>query len=355
MEKECIVPIVIPSYEPDENLPVFCNRLKYCGLTNIIVIDDGSGEKYEEFFQEVKKIDGCTVLKHAVNQGKGRALKTAFNYILNHFSEKTVGCVTADSDGQHNVEDVLKCVNSLVENPNSLILGCRDFGGEQIPWKSRFGNELTKRICNYLCGIKISDTQTGLRGIPTSFMRILLNVPGERFEYETNMLIEAKGNYDFVEVPIETVYDSKDNHRTHFDPVKDSIRIYMIFGRIFSRYIISSISSFVIDILLFMLFCSLLRNKLPLYYVGISTVLARILSSIYNFIVNYVIVFRSKKEKSKSAVRYFTLAIVIMGLSAAFTTIIVWMLRPSTEAVIKIVVDVVLFFASYKIQQKIIF
>ena len=266
-----------------------------------------------------------------------------------------IGCITADSDGQHTPTDIKKCMEALEQRPNALILGCRDFSGEDVPTKSRFGNELTKKICSFLCGIKVSDTQTGLRGIPLEFMRELLSIKGERFEFETYMLIETKGRYEIFEVEIETIYDSKENHKTHFNPILDSIRIYKIFAKILVKYIFSSLSSCVLDVVLFALFSQLLKGVSPLFYATIATVIARVISATYNCLVNYKLVFNSKKNLSGAMLRYFTLAAIQMLLSATLVTVGIMLLGFIPDIIIKIIVDTILFFASYYFQNKYIF
>ncbi len=174
------VPIIIPSYEPDEKLPGLLEQLQKSGFVNIVVVDDGSGEDYARFFKEAEERYGSRVLHHAVNQGKGRALKTAFDYCLREF-EQMPGVITADSDGQHSPECILACVDALLANPDSLIMGCRCFEQEDVPARSEFGNKCTRVVMKYLTGITVSDTQTGLRGIPAAFMEQLLMVKGERF------------------------------------------------------------------------------------------------------------------------------------------------------------------------------
>lgn len=171
------LPIIIPSYEPDEKLPGLLKELKGAGFQNIVLVDDGSGEAYAHLFKEAEESFGCRVLHHAINQGKGRALKTAFNYCLQEFSD-AVGVITADSDGQHSPECILACADALLAHPDSLILGCRCFEGKDVPARSEFGNKCTRMVMKYLTGITVSDTQTGLRGIPTSFMERLLMVKG---------------------------------------------------------------------------------------------------------------------------------------------------------------------------------
>ena len=200
------IPIIIPSFEPDEKLLKLLQQLRDAGIVNIIVVDDGSGMQYTHFFDEAENKYGCQVLHHAVNQGKGRALKTAFDYCLRQLPNMT-GVITADSDGQHTPECILDCVDALLEHTDSLILGCRCFEQEDVPVRSEFGNKCTRIVMKYLAGISISDTQTGLRGISTEFMKQLLFVKGERFEFETNMLLEAKNRKIlFFEVPIKTIY-----------------------------------------------------------------------------------------------------------------------------------------------------
>lgn len=353
-----LIPIVIPSYEPDERFPVILEQIKQAGLGPVVVVDDGSGDEYRSFFDEAERLVaplGGVVLHHEVNKGKGRALKTAFSYILENMPE-AVGCVTADSDGQHSVECINKCMDALSEHPESLVLGVRDFSGEDVPFKSRAGNNITIFVCSYLCGVKVSDTQTGLRGINAAFMKELLDVEGERFEFETRMLIVTKDKYPIFEVPIKTIYDSKENHQTHFNPVKDSIRIYKIFGAIFAKFLFSSLSSCVIDLVLFYVFCRLFIMFFDsAIYVTAATVAARLLSAAYNYLVNYLFVFKSGKHHSSSVPKYIALAVAQMSISAGLVTILVWMMPGVPELLFKIPVDLVLFLLSYYIQRRFVY
>lgn len=228
-----IIPIIIPAYEPDRQLVELVREL-VDDEDLIVIVDDGSGSDYVSIFEECSNIlgDKGIVLTHDMNKGKGRAMKTAFSFVLEYYPEIT-GVVTADSDGQHNKMSIDSVKVELRENPESLILGVRCFDNDGIPWKSIFGNRLTVKTFQYISGIKVSDTQTGLRGIPKEYIRQLLNVKGERFEFETEMLIESLGKYPIIEVSISTIYDSEKNHKTHFQPILDSLKIYRVFGRIF--------------------------------------------------------------------------------------------------------------------------
>ena len=346
------IPIIIPSYEPDEKLIALLEKLRQSQIKEIILIDDGSeGEEYQRLFQKAEEEYACQVLHHAVNLGKGRALKTAFNYCLNMYPD-LLGVITIDSDGQHRVEDMFACMEELRANPEALVLGCRDFNTAGVPLRSGFGNKMTSKVFKYLVGVEISDTQTGLRGISASFMKHLMNVKGERFEFETNMLIETKdANVPIHEVKIETIY-LEDNKSSHFHPIRDSIQIYAAFG----KFLFSSLSSSVVDLSLFALFCSILRERETewISYLVLATILARVCSATYNFLINYKVVFKSEMSMGKAMMRYFLLAVVQMSLSAVLVNTI-YPYMGGAEILVKIPVDVFLFLASFVIQRELVY
>lgn len=344
------IPLIIPSLEPDEKLPRLLDELKAAGIENIVLVDDGSGPAYAPFFEDAARRHGCVVLRHAVNLGKGRALKTAFNYCLNTWPE-AVGCVTADSDGQHTPACILRVMEALCRHPDSLVLGVRDFSGSDVPARSSFGNRVTCGVFRFLVGLTISDTQTGLRAAPTGYMRALMQSKGERFEFESNMLIDTKENeVPILEVPIETVY-IEENRTSHFHPLRDSARIYAVFG----KFLFSSLSSSVVDICLFTIFCAALGGVLPAaLYITVPTVLARVISATYNYLLNYRLVFKSKEGHGMAAVKYFGLALVQMACSALLVNLFYhW--AGGAEVLIKICVDVFLFFISFQIQREFVY
>lgn len=209
--------IVIPAYNPDYNLKDLIAELS--GY-DIVVVDDGSDNNFD--FSSL----GVQVLKHEKNLGKGQALKTAFNYIL--CKNKYSGVVTADCDGQHSPEDIIAAAEEFIENPGTIVFGCRNFIFRSTPIKSYIGNKITSIVLHLIYKIKLSDTQTGLRVIPASFLPVLINTPGCGFEYETAVLLEVKKhNIPIREFSIKTVY-RQNNRNTHFDPLRDSLKIYKL-------------------------------------------------------------------------------------------------------------------------------
>lgn len=352
--------IIIPSLSPDEKLITLLSDLKKAGFEDLLIVNDGSSAEYDSYFETAKTEYGCVVLTHAVNQGKGRALKTAFNYLLNR--EKPCPCaVTVDSDGQHQIDDIIRVAQTMLLRPNSLTLGCRDFSGKNpnIPARSRFGNRTTSRALRLLSGVKLSDTQTGLRGFSEETMRYFLSTKGERFEYEMNMILDAhEGGIPFVEVPISTIY-IEENKTSHFNPLLDSFRIYAVFA----KFILSSLASWVVDIGLFAIINAILalifgeqvfRIGSVSFTVSVfaATFGARIVSALVNYTLNRKRVFKSGGKFT--FIRYALLSVCQVALSAALTSFLHSQLA-FNATVLKLLVDIVLFLLSFGIQRNWVF
>lgn len=347
--------VLIPSFEPDENLVSLVKSLAFCCFKQIVVVDDGSGERYKDLFNQVGKINGVSIVRHCANCGKGRALKTGFKFILDNFPE-AVGVVTCDADGQHLAEDIVKVATSLSsKHREALVLGARDFLSKDVPPKSRFGNLLTSGVFWLLYGRKLLDTQTGLRGIPIDFAKKCLDIDGERFDFEIKMLIEAvRQKIPFVEEKIATVYINS-NRATHFRAVVDSFKIYRIILSEFLKFGVSGISSAVLDLSLFALLTKTAFSELPVVdSVLYATVIARICSSLFNYSVNRSFSFRSKEKVKRSLLKYYVLCACQMLVSWLLVVCLFMKLHFDTT-VIKIFVDCCLFFISFKIQKHWIF
>lgn len=349
------ITIIIPSLNPDEKLINTLEGILQKGFHNIILVDDGSDAEHKGPFA-IAKEKGCTVLVHEVNKGKGRALKTAFEYCMT--LPDCIGVITVDGDGQHGADDIYNCGQEMLRrNMEHVILGCRDFSAEHVPFKSKYGNNITKFAFHALCGIKISDTQTGLRAIPANYLKAMTEYKGERFEYETNMLLEMKSQgIPFSEVKIETIY-LDDNASTHFHPWRDSFKIY----KIILKYSFSAGASAILDLLLFYIalhvfeWFGISTTDNAQVTVVLSTVIARIFSSLFNYTVNRKVVFRSTSRNS--FVKYYILCVTQMCVSAALVAGLSSLGTTGKigKLLIKLVVDTCLFFASFGIQREWVF
>jgi glycosyltransferase involved in cell wall biosynthesis len=236
---------LIPSYQPTEILFRLLHELRLHDPSPVVVVDDGSGADYETIFQRVRQLPDVAVLRNAVNLGKGAALKHGMNHILLNYPD-CIGVVTADADGQHSVNDILKIANELQARPDRVTFGARQFG-QDVPLRSRFGNVVSRYLYRLFIGLNLSDTQTGLRGIPRSLLAPCLSIRANRYEFETEQLVTIKSiGLSIHEIPIETIYID-DNRASHFRPVTDSVQIYFVL----LRYIGSSLITEGVDILVF--------------------------------------------------------------------------------------------------------
>lgn len=348
--------VIIPAYEPTENFILYLKELTETDICAVIVVNDGSNETFDAIFSQVETMPKCTLLRHDVNRGKGAALKTAFDYCLVHFPENTV-YVTADSDGQHLVNDVLRVAEEAAEYPDALVLGTRNFNKAGVPFRSRWGNRWTSLFFRFVHGIKVKDTQTGLRGFSYGLLTHLLDINGDRFEYEMNMLIAtSKWDVPLRQVPIETVYNTE-GLVSHFQTLRDSgLIMRAVFGSL-GMYFLSSLISAVADVLIFLF----LNNVIDIpgifgcpvaWHVPIAKGVARVLSSIINVYFNFRYVFHGKG--ALSIVKYYILWACQLVASSAGVTLMIEVLHvPQVLSVI--IVDLTLALISYQIQKHWVF
>ena len=355
--------IVLPSLDPDEKFLRVVDGLVQEGFAHIVIVDDGSAPDRRPFFDAAAEKPGCTVLTHEVNRGKGRALKTAFAYVRAYLPALR-GVVTIDGDGQHLLPDIVACGNRMLEAGDKVVLGCRDFNQPGIPPRSVAGNKTTSRFFRLLFGIRLSDTQTGLRAIPAQYLETFEGVEGERFEYETNMLLYMKRlGIEFLEQPIATVYDPED-YSSHYNPVKDSLRITKVMLRFLAtgsgfRYVVSAVCSWLVDNGLYLLLMTALSGRLAAAAASTaSQITARALSSLFNFTMNDRFVFRSGGDHWKAFLKYYCLCIPQTLISVLCLTALVAALQishPLLATLVKIVIETLLFVISYFIQKKWVF
>ena len=334
--------IVLPSLDPNEKFKGVVEELIGSGFEHIVIVNDGSDAEHLHWFEEAAAHEQCTVLTHEVNRGKGRGLKDGFAYVAEKLPE-VKGVITIDGDDSRDFDDAV-----------SVVLGCRDFNQPGIPPRSVAGNKTTARLFRLCYGIKLSDTQTGLRAIPAKYLKRFCEISGERFEYETNMLLNMKRmGIGFIEQPITTVYDPED-YSSHYNAVKDSWRIF----KVMFKFLLSSMGSTLIDLGVFYLVMKLFGAGLGAYRELVSTAVARACSSFANFSANNAVVFENKKHYKRALARYYCLCIPQMLVSAGLVTLINHLLAnsvPILATLVKFAVDTCLFFISYGIQREWVF
>ena len=336
---------IIPAYQPGRALIDSTNRL-LAAQFYVVVVDDGSQKKYAPIFNLLN--ENVHLVRHAANQGKGAALKTGYDYIRNHFENYIV--ITADADGQHRVRDIRKIAQSYRTDSHALILGVRSFGGRKIPLRSRFGNVVTRWIFSAVTKYSVSDTQTGLRAFDDSMIDFMITVPGERFEYEMDVLLAcSRRGIPLIEVPIETVYENN-NQSSHFKPISDSVLIYK---EVF-KFASSSLVGFIIDYGLFLLLTYLTGSWSLAASVTFANIGARFVSAGVNFTFNRYIIFKYQGNVYKDLVAYMALACgILVGNTIVLNFLIVGIRIDSSVA--KIITELSFFVVSYMVQKHCIF
>lgn len=332
--------VVIPAYEPDEKLLHVVDDLRRDTAYAIVVVDDGSSAAAQPVFAALP--EDVTLLRHAENRGKGRALKTAYEYIAAHFPQ-TEGVVTVDADGQHLPADVMRVSEEWAAHPEALVLGSRRFTGD-VPWRSRTGNAITRAVFRLSTGVAVFDTQTGLRAFAVSRIPMMLEMRGERYEYEINVLLYAtRQRIPIREVTIETVYIA-DNASSHFHPLRDSWRIY----KMILLFVASSLLSALVDYVLVLAFSAVFAMQAQ--GLLLSVVLARVISSFLNYMLNRRFVFGDRSRRS--VLRYYLVAAGILlanyGLLSALSAVL-------PLAFAKLLVELALYPLSFYLQRRFVF
>ncbi len=338
------VVIVIPAYKPDRSLVVLADDLRRKGH-EMIIVDDGSGEAYHSIFASLVDGGNVRLLRHAVNLGKGQALKTAFNaFLLEYHPTDYAGVVTADADGQHRPDDIDKVVRCFADHCGDLVLGVRSLSSGNVPLRSRFGNSISRFVYRGLIGTGVSDTQTGLRAVPADFLPQLLQLTANGYEFELEMLVLAsKSSRRITEVPIETVYIAN-NASSHFNPIVDSLRIYFVFFRFAALSLSTAFLDFVVFYLYFVASADILA----------STAVARLVAGTYNFTLSKGWVFRSGSRLWGEVAKYGVLVVALAAIAYGFMTNLILIFGMGVFTA-KVLAEGILFLFSFCVQRLVVF
>jgi glycosyltransferase involved in cell wall biosynthesis len=352
---------LIPAYEPGEKLISLVHDLRDRGF-DIVVVDDGSGMDYRDTFEKVSH--DAVVLTHPENRGKGAALRNGLSYILNYMAYDEVArtpsgvrelsgrdavVVTVDADGQHLPDDVLRVARIAGNRRDALVLGSRALE-EDVPARSRFGNTVTRHVYSAVTGVRVHDTQTGLRAFSRDLIPALLEIEGDRYEYEINMLLTlATEGYTIIEERIETVYEDN-NSGSHFRTVRDSFRVY----KEILKFSASSLASFAIDYCMYAVLLTLTGTLGMTHGLVISNIGARLVSGTANYTMNRKLVFKSRTGFAKSAAQYIALAALIL----AGNTLVLSLLAGTfgiNSMIAKLITEILFFVISWTVQKYVIF
>ena len=208
--------VIIPLYNHAKTLAAVTEGVRQY-FEDILVVDDGSTDNAASVLESLS----VPVLSHAVNTGKGTAIKDGAAYARqNGFTH----ILTIDADGQHFPEDLAGLAAKAKENPFSIIIGCRDFNTENVPGLSRFGRKFSAFWARVQTGKKISDTQSGLRAYPVMIFDCL-RLRETRYSFEEEVLVKAVwAGFGVGEIPARVRYFEKQERVSHFKKFADGFR-----------------------------------------------------------------------------------------------------------------------------------
>lgn len=210
--------VVIPTLNPLASIVQYIEQLLSLNVGKVIIVNDGSEEKYQAIFHKLEAIPNCIVLTHDDNKGKGQALKTGFRYIIQNLKNAKI-VLTVGAHGQHSIRNVKRILKYGEVFSDGIVLGVRNFYSKDLSIASVIGNKLASTFFQFLFHKYLLDTQTGLRSFPKSELSWLLHVPGDSFDYDTNVLAEAiKRKVPIYEVPVGRV-NVKKNTLMHYDEI----------------------------------------------------------------------------------------------------------------------------------------
>lgn len=341
------IALVVPAFEPDFRLVELLAALHGRWGGPVIVVDDGSGDAFAPVFGRCRAL-GALVVARDARGGKGAALKTGFAAAC-ALDPAPTGIVCADDDCRHLPRDIVGVAELVAARPGFLVLGCRDFSEPGIAPLTHFANFCTRTAVRLFCGVSVSDTQSGLRGLPAAFAERMCEEERGGFEFEAAMLAEAeRAGIEFAEAPISYTADPA-APGSDFRPFVDTARILAVMLELFAKYSLSSIFCYTLDLVLFWAFLALIGQGAGSWGVYLATIAARIVSAGTNFAVNRRRVFGAGMSGRRVA-RYIVLSAGIMGASA----LAVGWAAPAAgvpAVAVKPVVDFLLFFVNYKAQQ----
>jgi glycosyltransferase involved in cell wall biosynthesis len=336
------IAVVIPAYKPSAALLNVIRALSGSATPAVVVVDDGSGAEFHDLFAEAAAVPKVHLVRHAINMGKGAALKSGFHFALSSFPD-LVGVVTADADGQHHPDDIERVAAVLLAHPDSLVLGSRAFEAD-VPLRSRMGNIVTRGIMRALVGRKLTDTQTGLRGIPASLVPLLLRIESTGYEYELEMLIAAHhAAVPIVEEPIRTIYEPG-NASSHFNPVVDSMKIYFVLLRFTSV----SLMTAALDNLVFYLVYRQTRHLLA------SQAVSRFCSLVFQYTMLRRSVFHSR-QRHRDVLPKFVGLLLLNGATSYGAIRWATAVFPIATVPAKLIVESLLFFVNFALQRGFVF
>jgi len=214
--------LIIPAYNVEPWLEELLQRSSsHIPLSRTLVVDDGSTDGTAQIAQR----SGAFLVRHTSNEGKGKALKTGFEYVL---GKGALWCITMDGDLQHPPEVISKFLEAAAGNVCDLIIGSRDFHSDKMPWDRRFSNWSTSKLLSWVTGQRIHDAQSGYRMIRADLLK-KMDLSSSRYDLETEMLLKLSrlhARLQWVQIP--TIYNQS---KSSINRLGDTLRFIKVVSK----------------------------------------------------------------------------------------------------------------------------
>ena len=219
--------IIIPVYNHGPRIGEVIRRTLELRLP-VFVVDDGSTDATAAI---IDTMNGITVLRHGVNQGKGAAILTGFAAAA---ADNCDWAITLDGDGQHNPEDARALLHAVKDGERCIVIGTRQGMNDivHVPWTSRFGRNFSNFWVWVAGGPLVEDSQSGFRLYPIP-EALQLGTKDRRYQFEVEILVKARRQgIETREAPVRVIYQARGERVSHFRPWRDFLRNSVTFNRL---------------------------------------------------------------------------------------------------------------------------
>lgn len=323
--------ILIPVYNPRERIINYVKKLKEKNY-DVIVINDGSDENYHAVFERM--VYDCKIINYPHFKGKGYALKKGYQYVKEHLKDKK-GILILENEYDLNLIDQMS--QSITEDASKFY-----FVHHQ-------GKKILSQLFSLIYNQKFINVDSELFGFSTSYLDEMLEVDENCYEVQA-LIDQVQNQHDIEEIKVKKLSQEAFHQKN-----KTSQIIYVIFLHLI-RFVSSSIISSIIDVLLAWILLDVLKIWMTsdFWRIALASLIARVISTIVNYVVNKKYVFKGKTNNRQTAIRFLILTVIITILSTLFVYV-ASIFNIMSEKLAKPVGDLLLFLLSYSAQTKWVF
>jgi glycosyltransferase involved in cell wall biosynthesis len=231
MQNDSLLTVIIPAYNEAESLErLLPGIIAFCSARNwkIILVNDGSLDRTRELVRPFEENKSLSIIHHKLNRGYGGAIKSGIRQV------KAKYCVTIDADGQHDLNDVEKILQKMIETDADLIVGNRR-GNESLQTYREFGKSLIRGIARILMPLTVYDINSGLKMYDSKLAQKYINICPDSMAFSDVMTLTFIYQRNLVlEVPIKinqrVAGKSKIRMRTAFETIMEIVNIVTLFN-----------------------------------------------------------------------------------------------------------------------------